>query len=391
MDQATILRLISRIYDAAAAPASWPEFVADLTAVAGCAVGGFHVQELRGGGKALMNVGADPRYVQSYEEYYASKNPWSRRHGPLIRKGEVVLGLAQRDLVGSEYYEDFWRPQGFFDSLSVYVEKEAAQLLGLIVIRSKGDSAFHDDEVTLFRILSPHLQRAVDLQKRLYHNEVRGEALVNAMDRLPHGVIVVNEQRKVIFASSAAVAVLDQRDGLVFSRGEIIATDPQESGRFRRLVQTATETGLGRSLEAGGVMELSGTGARVSVLVAPLNTAVPFLLPSRERPAAVILIGARGSRAMNEDQLAVLYDLTPTEARVANLLAGGRSVDQTTKELRISRNTARTHLKRILQKTGTTRQGDLISLLLSSAVAARRLYRDKGAPTTPKQVRHPFG
>ena len=53
-----------------------------------------------------------------------------------------------------------------------------------------------------------------------------------------------------------------------------------------------------------------------------------------------------------------LYGLTPTEATVCGLLAEGRSVAEIQDQLGITANTARTHVKRILAKTGAARQSD---------------------------------
>jgi len=54
-----------------------------------------------------------------------------------------------------------------------------------------------------------------------------------------------------------------------------------------------------------------------------------------------------------------LFDLSPAEARVARGIAQGLEVNDIAKEHGISRETVRTHLKRIFGKTGTKRQADL--------------------------------
>ena len=61
--------------------------------------------------------------------------------------------------------------------------------------------------------------------------------------------------------------------------------------------------------------------------------------------------------------LMLLFDLTPSEARIAALLAVGRTTAEITLELSISENTLKTHLRRILEKTATSRQVELVSLL----------------------------
>jgi DNA-binding CsgD family transcriptional regulator len=60
-----------------------------------------------------------------------------------------------------------------------------------------------------------------------------------------------------------------------------------------------------------------------------------------------------------------LYGLTPAEARVANLLLEGLEVREAAERLGITLETARFHLKRVLAKTGTRRQTELLRLMLS--------------------------
>jgi DNA-binding CsgD family transcriptional regulator len=65
---------------------------------------------------------------------------------------------------------------------------------------------------------------------------------------------------------------------------------------------------------------------------------------------------------MNEsvDELHDLYHLTPAEARLAALILRGYSLHAAARTLRVSNNTARTHMNRIYDKTQTHRQVDFI-------------------------------
>lgn len=61
-----------------------------------------------------------------------------------------------------------------------------------------------------------------------------------------------------------------------------------------------------------------------------------------------------------------MFGLTPTEARIAGVLAQGRSRAQIADDFGISRTTVAFHMRNIFQKTGTSRQAELVSLLLRS-------------------------
>jgi DNA-binding CsgD family transcriptional regulator len=65
--------------------------------------------------------------------------------------------------------------------------------------------------------------------------------------------------------------------------------------------------------------------------------------------------------------LAQLYGLTPTEAATAAAIAEGSSPSEIARVRGCADDTVRTHLKRVLEKTGTRRQADLVRVLLTGA------------------------
>src|SRR5262249_17735737 len=71
------------------------------------------------------------------------------------------------------------------------------------------------------------------------------------------------------------------------------------------------------------------------------------------------------------------YGLTPAEARVALAASSGLTVPETAYQLGLSRNTIKTHLRKVFAKTGTSRQTELARLmasigLLSAHTAGRK-------------------
>ena len=65
-----------------------------------------------------------------------------------------------------------------------------------------------------------------------------------------------------------------------------------------------------------------------------------------------------------DTRLQLRLGLTFAEARVASRLARGADLATIAQDLRVSRETVRTHLKRIYCKTGARRQAALVALVL---------------------------
>ena len=66
-----------------------------------------------------------------------------------------------------------------------------------------------------------------------------------------------------------------------------------------------------------------------------------------------------------------LYGLTPSQARLAEVLATGRSLRHAAKLLNITLVSARQYLKLVFQKTGTHRQAELVRKVLLTPSAPK--------------------
>ena len=71
------------------------------------------------------------------------------------------------------------------------------------------------------------------------------------------------------------------------------------------------------------------------------------------------------------EALGTIYGLTPAEAEVVQLLAKGLPLDEIAADRGISLNTVRSHLKHIFSKTGTSRQGELLGLVMTDVGSIR--------------------
>ena len=83
----------------------------------------------------------------------------------------------------------------------------------------------------------------------------------------------------------------------------------------------------------------------------------------RERCVAVFVMNPPEQAELQARLLQVLYDLTPREAAVAVRVCRGEGLPAAAVALDMGTATARTHLNRVFDKTGTHRQSELACLL----------------------------
>ena len=133
----------------------------------------------------------------------------------------------------------------------------------------------------------------------------------------------------------------------------------------------AVERHLGRPNSAQRRMRLSGIRHRLQTEGSPVvikETGEPPLI-------AYFPNDARASRddfyiadlntlpAPSSDVLNAVFGLSAAEARIAQLLAQGESVESAAQLLEIKPTTARSQLAAVFEKTGTRRQAKLVALL----------------------------
>jgi DNA-binding CsgD family transcriptional regulator len=89
-----------------------------------------------------------------------------------------------------------------------------------------------------------------------------------------------------------------------------------------------------------------------------------------DKPAMVVLISrVDRDRPIDASFVGVVLGLTPAEGRLAAALAKGDSLTTYALTAGIARNTARAQLASIFDKTGTSRQAELVALIWRSVSA----------------------
>jgi DNA-binding CsgD family transcriptional regulator len=368
--QETLLELIRLLYGAAAGHESWTDFLQRYAQAVRAPFAALMLQDVATQmGIIGANVGGDPHMQRLYDEHYCALNVWTIQAPHLFQPGLVAVGeqagLSDRQFMSTEFYQDYLRPQDFYHTFGGVITRNRSATSYITSLRSKSMGAYGEDEIGLLNTLMPHLQCAMRVQQRLSAAGDHALAANDVLHRLPWGVIVVDSGLKAIWMNQAAEAILRRKDGLEHSKGGLRTASREDTNRLRNSLRAAVQTANG-GMAAGAVLSIPRpSGSRsFTLLVAPL----PVHHGSGfGRPAAVVLVGDPELKAApSTDALRRLFELTRAEASLAAALMQGKTVEDHAEEASISLNTARTHLKRIFLKTSTTRQSDLVRLLLRS-------------------------
>jgi len=364
-----VLDLIGAIYDVALDAQLWP----DLLNRIGDAVGGpLVVCGIYDPANGLVNMHAprsDPEIMRRLDDW-APANPAL----PCIASyppGETFNGadvIAPDEFSRTAFYQDWWRPAGFSTTPLVTNLFAAGAASGHLASHGLLNQSPLDSQKRLFAALAPHLVRAVALQRRLHHLTIENENAPSDLDGLKPGFLLVDAQARLLFVNRAASSLLDTRDGLLLEAGALSATDLDDGRRLRELI--ASCAGYANAVDAGGEILLRRGVGRLPLdaMVTPIlpetaMAAIPWTFP--QRAAAIVLVSDPETeiRARIEG-LRERFGLTPAEAVFALEIVKGDGRQATADRLGITVGTARSHLSKIFDKTGVTRQAELVRLLL---------------------------
>jgi CRP-like cAMP-binding protein/DNA-binding CsgD family transcriptional regulator len=192
------------------------------------------------------------------------------------------------------------------------------------------------------------------------------DTLREILDRLPMGVVLVDNNKKIILINKSAQIVTDQGNALMMKRNEIHAANGSDNRKLQELIEKAASTSIESARKSGGALMVSrDTERALPLLISPLRSR-EYSFENRAAVAAIFISDPDLAIPGPQEVLRKLYGLTPMEARLSSELLQGRNVTQIAGELHIKVNTVRSHLKSIFLKTGVNRQSDLVRILLTS-------------------------
>jgi DNA-binding CsgD family transcriptional regulator len=209
------------------------------------------------------------------------------------------------------------------------------------------------------RILASFTQRLIEIAAV---SGARGSgasptAALNAM-RLP--AIALDQHGFVADMNAAAEAVFDHNIKIKDRR--LFVRDPDARTLLKSAIERLKELPRLDSLALEPVIVPRMDKLPVIVRIWPFDG--PAHQPGQD-VRALLTLNALGPRpGPSAAILAKTFRLTPSEAKVACIIARGAPPDIAARELKISRETARNQLKAVFAKTDTHRQSELVALLL---------------------------
>ena len=360
--------LIAHLYDAALDDALWAGTATRIAETFGSTS---TVLKLHGQGARVNLLECTGNLIVSEREQ-AWADDWHRRD--LWVERSLAHGMSQiitdEDLVTREeqarsgFYQEWLRHLDIHHMLGAVFPAAEGAVGVLGVHRPREAGAYGALERRQAALLLPHLQRALRLGQRFAAAAQHYAAAAQALDRLDTGVLVVDGAGAVLHASRMAERLLRENAELAVVQGRLAVRQPALHEKLSSLMRGACDTARGQVAEPGAALLVPRADRT------PLTLEVAPLRPSgsvfgAQPPAALVFI-KDPEAPIAVARLRDLFGLTRAEGAVAAALGRGSALDEIADDLGVGPATVRSHLKRILAKTGTHRQAEAAALLARS-------------------------
>lgn len=263
------------------------------------------------------------------------------------------------------YFEYYLKPNDATHILAVDIDAPAGRRVHLRAMRGSASPDFQEADKDLFRLLTPHLTQLFCLQSQIHSRELERTNYEDAVSRVGLGTIILNKRLQMIHCNPVARYILDTHDGLTEAQGRLYATQNKCNDTLQTLLcGAAAHISPERSLVKALTLRRKNHNSYLYLVVRSFDT-TSTLLGSTGHIA--VHLSAPELRQLSEiESIRELLGLTPSEARLAILLANGHTLAEASLKVGVSKNTLRSQLKALFAKTGVCHQAPLVSLILRS-------------------------
>jgi DNA-binding CsgD family transcriptional regulator len=359
-------RFVGKIYDAALDSALWPEVLAATADYVGGQAAGLMSKDTVSGVCTVDHQhGFDAGHVQLYTKEFWRMDPFGVSiFFPTERPTTVEDHVPFDEFREGRFYQEWGRPQGWIDGVSIVLERSPTSCSSIVVARHETRGLADRAARERMSVVGPHLRRAVQIAKLMDVGQTESGTFTAVFDSLRAGVFLVDAGGAIAHANLAGRAILTAKDPLFSARGRLVARDPAIDRALKAALATVAKSDpeIG---EGAVVLPLTSEDSQRYVAhLLPLTSADgPRAGIAGKAVAALFVHKAAIDHPSLPESVARHYRLTPTELRVLLGIVEVGGAPEVADALGISDNTVKTHLGRVYQKTGTRRQADLVKLV----------------------------
>ena len=371
----TFDRILLSLHDAMLDDGHWPATSALIDEACGMTGNELVVGEGLGSEAKILFAGFYQRGERRQDlerAYFDNYYPWDERlprlrqlpDGRLVHVTELY---SAAELKTSRTYNEGMRRSGAQNSLNVRLDGPDGSRIVWALADPVGTDGWQSAQTRMIERLLPHIRQYVQVRRAMTAAEELGASLTGLLNTSRIGVIHLDRRGRILEANSRARRLLRKGDGLFDQDGFLRTRRPADNARLERLLGRALPVFGGRVPGSASMTVRRPPGLpRLAVHITPVG-ARQADLGGRRIAVLVLVVDPANRPRVDAGLVAEALDLTPSESRVAALLAAGSSVRDIAAATGRTEGSTYWYVGQLHRKLGTSRQADLVRLVLSLA------------------------
>jgi DNA-binding CsgD family transcriptional regulator len=258
--------------------------------------------------------------------------------------------ISHSSFKNSEIYCDFYNKIGDDTNYALGMAVEMPNGYGAIGLhRGANSHAFSQSQIEILNQYSENLARVLSIKSKIANLEDEISAYSQYIGISNIATIDVDSEMNIKNMNAIAQSFFVQGD-LIASKNKKLVFCGFAAKEFEHQIAEA------KNFKPTSKIAFARNGKKYKVIFVPARI-------SEINRGIKIFFSEINNNIAKPVQIAQRFGLTPIEGEVAFLLAQGHNISQISELRNVSRETVRTQVKKILQKSNCTRQADLVRII----------------------------
>jgi DNA-binding CsgD family transcriptional regulator len=203
----------------------------------------------------------------------------------------------------------------------------------------------------------------IEVDQALRPQTIEISTFASVLNAFNSAIILVDKHASCMYANVAARTMLSLKDPLALKNGQLSLRRLAATIAFKEIVHTVA---IGSRLHSAEVPVTRDDGTPMILHIRSLHHhEIQRDIGRSEATAAIFMSSSLAPLHIPADALAMLYNLTPSETRILEMIVAGETQGNIAAKLGLAVSTIKTHLLHVFEKTGCQRQADLVRLAAS--------------------------
>lgn len=295
----------------------------------------------------VVSLGILDKYLRLFRQYYHQLDPFAKflkkqKSRPPVITFKDVTPFPQ--LVKTEYYNDFLKPQNIHNQLSIYLMSGNHFLGAAVLFRSKNWPDFSSVDKAKAELIAPILTTALERAIAIKKNERLEQAIHSiAVELLYEGIIILDQSLTPLYFNGIAFETISRLHRLNRQNRSFPPDLPD--------VLHAPSAELVASTKNSEPNELPCIKRSLITTKSGEKVNVHFRVLVDEKNTPLILICLNPNNQMLKTVTSLKQcGISPRELEIIRLIAEGKKNSEIAKLLFISKYTVENHLRSIFRK-----------------------------------------